>query len=75
MVTDPNPLEAQAVQVIVDPRVSGSLLDSAKPSPEFLAEQAKDVKDALRTHRYAAVYLLPKPIDEQAGDGNGGKAR
>lgn len=60
VITDPDPRETHAVQVIVEPRVSGSFLDPTRRSPEFLADQSKNIEEALRTHRYEAVYLLPK---------------
>jgi hypothetical protein len=66
VITDPNPRETHAVQVIVEPHVSGSFLDPTERSPEFLAQQVRDIEDALQNHRYVAVYLLPKPTDEQA---------
>ena len=72
VVTDPDSSETQAVQVIVEPRVSGSFSDPAEPSSEFLKQQAQDIEDALRTHRYVAVFLLPKPIGE-AAPSNGDK--
>jgi hypothetical protein len=73
VITDPDPRETQAVQVIVEPRVSGSFSDPAEPSPGFFKEQAQDIEDALKTHRYVAVFLLPKPIDKQAALSNGDK--
>ena len=60
IVTDPNPEETHAVQLIVEPRVSGSFLDPVEPSLEFLRQQAMDIESALKTHRYVNVYLLPK---------------
>lgn len=73
VVTDPNPRETMAVQVIVEPRVSGSFLDPAVRSLEFLKQQAMDIDDALKTHRYVIVFLLPKPNDEQATPPDGDK--
>jgi hypothetical protein len=60
IVSDRDPAESHAVQVIVAPRVSGSFLDPAEPTPEFLREQATDLEEAIKNHRYTAVYLLPK---------------
>jgi hypothetical protein len=60
IVSDPDVRESHAVQVIVEPRVSGSFSDPAKASPDFLRQQAKDIESALKTHRYVGVYLLPK---------------
>ena len=74
IVSDPDPTEAQAVQVIVAPRVSGSFLDPAKPSPEFLREQVEDREDALKNHRYTGVFLLAKPRGKQVSR-TGGKRR
>lgn len=55
LVSDPTSPESGVVQVIVDPRVSGSFLDPQEPSPEFLIELRTDTKNALRTHRYRYV--------------------
>lgn len=55
LVSDPTSPESGVVQVIVDPRVSGSFLDPQEPSPEFLIELRTDTENALRTHRYRYV--------------------
>jgi hypothetical protein len=61
VVTDPNPSEREAVQLIVAPRVSGSMLDPAELSPEFVKQQSLEQKDALKSHDFTGVYLLPRP--------------
>lgn len=74
IVSDPDPNEHQAVQVIVSPRVSGSFADPVEPSPEFLREQDEYREDALRKHRYTGVFLLHKRQQaEQSGQGDGDK--
>jgi hypothetical protein len=74
IVSDPDPNEHQAVQVIVSPRVSGSFADPAVPSQEFLRQQAEDREDALRKNRYTGVFLLAKPqLAEQVATSNGDK--
>ena len=50
--------ERGAVQVIVHPRVSGSFLDPADPSPDFLDQQKADIEHALKTHEYRDVYWV-----------------
>ena len=60
IVSDRDPAEAHAVQVIVEPRVSGSFLDPVEPSPEFRREQAEELEDALKNHRYTGVFFLTK---------------
>lgn len=75
IVSDPDPAETQAVQVMITPRVSGSFLDLAGPSPEFLREQAADCEDALKNHGYTGVFLLVKLKAEQVSRGNGGQRR
>jgi hypothetical protein len=59
VVSDPALPERGAVQVIVYPRVSGSFLDPANPSPEFLTQLNADTENALKTHEYRDVYWIP----------------
>jgi hypothetical protein len=61
IVTDAAGSSAEAVQVIVYPRVSGSFLDPREPSEEFLREQAQATEEALRRHRYTGVFRIQNP--------------
>ena len=61
LVTDAAAQSGEAVQVIVNPRVSGSFLDPQEPSEEFLREQAKATEEALRHHRYTGVFRIKNP--------------
>ena len=61
IVSSSDPREPNVVQVIVWPRVSGSMLDSVEPTEEFRREMENSAREALETHCYSGVYLLPKP--------------
>lgn len=59
MVSDPDPNEKEAVQIIINPRVYGSMLDE-EPSDEFLRLLESNTRNALKSSRYLVVQLLPK---------------
>ncbi|MEK7950693.1 hypothetical protein [Luteolibacter soli] len=59
IVSDPE--DRQAVQIIVNPRVSGSFLDPAKKDEAFLREMRAEQERSLRQSRYTGVYLLARP--------------
>jgi hypothetical protein len=60
IVSDPKSEERYVVQVIVNPRVSGSFLDPKEPTAEFQAKLAHDTRRALESSRYMAVTLCRK---------------
>jgi hypothetical protein len=59
VVSDPDPKEREAVQIIVNPRVYGAMLDE-EPSDEFLQLLEDNTRHALKNSRYVIVQLLPK---------------
>gem|GEM_PF-3991107 len=60
VISDPDPHENEAVLIIVNPRVSGSFLDTEYPDDEFLKMLELNARYALEHSRYLVVQLLPK---------------
>lgn len=57
LVSDPSQPESPVVQVIVSPRVSGSMLDPVEPSDEFIRELKQSTIKSLRTSYYTDVTI------------------